>query len=137
MSLLMILFGAMALAVSSIQTIAHLAGSNADYVFGNAHFFGILLEGMVLWTTIMSSGTISGLLINSVAGLMIYAILEFGKKWKGGKQVHWRWSLIRNGNYGFYTTDIAPTITLASFVKSIVNSIKNSIGTIISSIKGK
>ena len=135
MSFLMIIFGAAAVAVGSVQTISHLAGGKATYLFGNAHFFGVLLEGVVLWTTIMSAGTISGLLINTLAGLMIYGILELGAKIKGGKRICWKWELRSNGRLGFYTVDIKPTMNLKTFISGVKSFFMNTFDTIRSSFK--
>ena len=105
-----------------MQTIAHLGGKN--YVFGNAKVFGVILEGLVLWNTIMFAGTVTSLLINTISGLMVYGILELGASIYGGKGLRWSWSEKGNGRLGFYTVEVLPTLTMESFVNKVASTIK-------------
>ena len=120
--LLTVLFGGMTVSLGLVQTIAHLGGKN--YVFGNAKVFGVILEGLVLWNTIMFAGTATSLLINTISGLMVYGILELGASIYGGKGLRWSWSEKGNGRLGFYTVEVLPTLTMESFVNKITSTIK-------------
>ena len=120
--LLTVLFGGMTVSLGLVQTIAHLGGKN--YVFGNAKVFGVILEGLVLWNTIMFAGTVTSLLINTISGLMVYGILELGASIYGGKGLRWSWSEKGNGRLGFYTVEVLPTLTMESFVNKVASTIK-------------
>ena len=120
--LLTVLFGGMTVSLGLVQTIAHLGGKN--YVFGNAKVFGVILEGLVLWNTIMFAGTATSLLINTISGLMVYGILELGASIYGGKGLRWSWSEKGNGRLGFYTVEVLPTLTMESFVNKVASTIK-------------
>ena len=120
--LLTVIFGGMAVAFGLVQTIAHLGGKN--YVFGNAKIFGIVLEALVLWNTIMFAGTVTSLLINAISGLMVYGILELGASIYGGKGLRWSWSEKGNGRLGFYTVEVLPTLTMEVFGDKIISAFK-------------
>ena len=120
--LLTVLFGGMTVSLGLVQTIAHLGGKN--YVFGNAKVFGVILEGLVLWNTIMFAGTVTSLLVNTISGLMVYGILELGASIYGGKGLRWSWSEKGNGRLGFYTVEVLPTLTMESFVNKVASTIK-------------
>lgn len=109
MGTITLLFAAVAVAAGLIQTLSHIGGSK--YVFGNSHFFGIVLELMVLFTTLLTGGTVSGFLINTLAGLLVYAILELGASWKGGTKIHFSLKDIKNGSFGFSTSKVEPTMS--------------------------
>lgn len=120
--LLTVIFGGVAVALGLVQTIAHLGGK--DYVFGNAKIFGVILEGLVLWNTIMFAGTATSLLINTVSGLMVYGILELGASIYGGKGLRWSWSEKGNGRLGFYTVEVLPTLTMEVFGDKVISAVK-------------
>lgn len=120
--LLTVLFGGAAVAAGLVQTIAHLGGKN--YVFGNAKIFGVVLEVLVFWNTIMFAGTVTSLLINTISGLMVYGILELGAAIYGGRGLRWSWSEKGNGRLGFYTVEVLPTLTMEVFGNKITSTIK-------------
>lgn len=121
--LLTVIFGGCAVALGLVQTIYHLGGGKSGYVFGNAAIFGIVLEALVLWNTIMFAGTVTSLLINTVSGLMVYGILELGASIYGGKALRWSWSEKGNGRLGFYTVEVLPTLTMEVFVNKVSSAI--------------
>lgn len=121
--LLTVIFGGCAVALGLVQTIYHIGGGKSGYVFGNAAIFGIVLEALVLWNTIMFAGTVTSLLINTVSGLMVYGILELGASIYGGKGLRWSWSEKGNGRLGFYTVDILPTLTMEVFGNKVASAI--------------
>jgi hypothetical protein len=114
-----VLFGGLAVSLGLVQTIYHIGGGKSGYVFGNAAIFGIVLEALVLWNTVMFAGTVTSLLINTISGLMVYGILELGASIYGGKGLRWSWSEKGNGRLGFYTVEVLPTLTMALFAKWI------------------
>ena len=116
-----ILIGGAFVAAGLIQTIVHLGGKN--YVFGNAKIFGVILEALVLWNTIMFAGTVTSLLINTASGLFVYGILELGASIYGGKGIRWSWAQKGNGRLGFYTVEIAPTLTIEVFGQKIISAV--------------
>ena len=120
--LLTVIFGGAACAAGLVQTLAHLGGKN--YIFGNAKVFGVVLEALVLWNTIMFAGTVTSLLINTISGLMVYGILELGASIYGGKGLRWSWSEKGNGRLGFYTVEVLPTLTMEAFGNKITSTIK-------------
>lgn len=121
--LLTVLFGGMAVSLGLIQTLYHIGGGKSGYVFGNAKIFGVILEALVLWNTIMFAGTVTSLLINTVSGLFVYGILELGASIYGGKGIRWSWAQKGNGRLGFYTVEIAPTLTIEVFGQKIISAV--------------
>lgn len=119
-----ILFGGMAVSLGLIQTVYHIGGGKSGYVFGNAKIFGIVLEALVLWNTIMFAGTVTSLLINTVSGLFVYGILELGASIYGGKGLRWSWAEKGNGRLGFYTVEVLPTLTMEVFGNKIISAVK-------------
>ena len=122
--LLTVIFGGMAVALGLVQTIYHIGGGKSGYVFGNAKVFGVVLEALVLWNTIMFAGTVTSLLINTISGLMVYGILELGASIYGGKGLRWSWAEKGNGRLGFYTVEVLPTLTVETFGNKIASTIK-------------
>jgi hypothetical protein len=112
----------MALAVGALQVLSHIGGGKV--LFGNAKIFGIAIEGYTVWTTFMTAGTVSGLLINTLAGLMAWGLLELGASIYGGKGLRWSWSEKGNGRLGFYTVEVLPTLTMETFGNKITSTIK-------------
>ena len=121
---LTVLFGGIAVAAGLVQSVYHILGGKSGYVFGNAMIFGIILEALVLWNTIMFAGTVTSLLINTISGLMVYGILELGASIYGGKGLRWSWSEKGNGRLGFHTVEVLPTLTMEAFGNKITSTIK-------------
>jgi hypothetical protein len=127
MSFFMIVLAGAAVAAGLIQTISHLSPGGAKYLWGNHKAFGIGLELMVLWTTIISAGTVSALLVNTLAGLFAWGLLALGAVIFGGTKICWSWDKVnlKQMELGFYTVDIIPTLTLSAFADLLVNGIKS------------
>lgn len=128
MGLFGMVLAATAMAAGFIASLAHLTPSNGAYVFGNAKITGVALEVIILLNTLLFAGTVSSMLINSFAGLMVYSMLELGLAIKGGKKLRWDSSKWRTKRLGFYTEEIAPTLTsetLAEVVFGGLVSFKN------------
>lgn len=119
--LLTVLFGGLAVSLGLVQTIYHIGGGKSGYVFGNAAIFGIVLEALVLWNTVMFAGTVTSLLINTISGLMVYGILELGASIYGGKGLRWSWTEKGNGRLGFYTVEVLPTLTMEVFTDKVIS----------------
>ena len=124
MSLLTIVFSAVAVSASLILTINHLIPGNG-YVFGNAEFFTAIAEVGIIVQVFLFSGTISSLLINSIAGLFIGTMLMAGRFFYGGKKVGWSWANRKNGKFGFSVTEIPPAITSETLPEFIANTFKS------------
>lgn len=123
MSLLTIVFSAVAVSASLILTMKHLLPSG--WVFGNAEAFTAVAEVIIIGQVLLFSGTISSLLINSLAGLFIGSLLLLGRFFYGGKKISWSWTNRKNGKFGFSVTHIPPSITSETFPEFIANTIKS------------
>ena len=119
--MLLTLFASTAVAIASLQLLSHFG--SGKILFGNARLFGIAIEGYTFWTTMLTAGTVSGLLINTLAGLIAWGLLEVGAAMFGGTRVIWSWNDVDLGNwkFGFSTKQIAPTLTLEVFASMIVS----------------
>lgn len=117
--MLIMLFGSMALAVGALQVFSHIGGGKI--LFGNAKVFGIAIEGYTLFTTFMTAGTVSGMLINTLAGLIAWGLLELGAAIFGGTKIIWKYSDVSfaNRSFGFSCIEVEPTLTAAIFAKWI------------------
>lgn len=129
------LFGSMALAVGALQVLSHIGGGKI--LFGNAKVFGIAIEGYTVWTTFMAAGTVSGLLMNTLAGLVAWGLLELGAAMFGGTRIIWNWKNVSfaNRSFGFSTREVLPTlntILFAKWVKRTFSSISSSISEFLS-----
>lgn len=67
----------------------------------------------------MTAGTVSGLLINTLAGLIAWGLLELGAAVFGGTRIIWKYSDVSfaNRSFGFSFIEVEPTLTAAIFAK--------------------
>jgi uncharacterized membrane protein len=123
MGLFGMVLAATAMAAGFIASLAHLTPSNGAYVFGNAKITGVVLEVIILLNTLLFAGTVSSMLINSFAGLIVYSMLELGLAIKGGKKLRWDKSKWKTRTLGFYTEDIAPSLTSETLAEIVFGSL--------------
>jgi hypothetical protein len=132
------LFASTAVAVGGLQLLSHLGSTK--YLWGNAKAFGIAIEGYTFFTTLLTAGTVSGLIINTMAGLIAWGFLELGSAIYGGTKVIWKYTDmdLMKFKFGFSTIEIKPTLTAESFakwMKGMFSSIKSGILNMVSAFK--